>query len=160
MTQSELKSLLHYDQETGIFTWLKNRSHVKANSIAGSSSKREYLVIGIKGKTYLSHRLAWLYMYGYFPKLVDHINGNTFDNRISNLREATSIQNGYNQKLNKNNKSKFKNVHWCKTRNRWVVKINVNGKPMFIGRFKDLELADLIAQEARNKYHNIFSRNK
>ncbi len=160
MTQSELKSLLHYDQDTGIFTWKSNIGHVKQNSTAGSVSKRQYYVIGINKKLWLAHRLAWFYVYGYWPKIVDHINGNTIDNRISNLREASSIQNGYNQKINKNNKTGCKNVYWCKSKKRWIVKIKVNGHSKYIGCFKELELADLIAKEARNKYHHIFSRDK
>ena len=59
-------------------------------------------------------------------------------------------------KLKIDNKSGSKNVHWNKQRNKWTVMIRVDKKQKYIGLFEDLELAELVATEARDKYHKEF----
>lgn len=99
ITQKRLKELLHYDPETGLFTWKVSRGGVKAGSITGCYGCHGYLRISIDGKRYLSHRLAFLYIDGAFPpEQVDHINEVKDDNRWCNLRHATHGQNQKNQK--------------------------------------------------------------
>jgi hypothetical protein len=95
----ELKSLLSYDPQTGVFKWAKPpRRSVGIGSVAGSDDGRGYTVIGLFGRQYRAHRLAWLYMHGVLPDgEIDHINRVRNDNRIANLRIATSSQ----QKMNK-----------------------------------------------------------
>jgi len=98
ITQDKLKEILDYNQHTGLFTWkkIKKYSNRSVGDIAGSLSLG-YVVIGIDKKIYKAHRLAWLYVYGEFPKeQLDHINGNKEDNRICNLREANQSQNNFN----------------------------------------------------------------
>jgi len=99
LTQSELKELLHYDPETGVFTWLvRNGSGVEAGDVAGTLTLRGYWSIRYRRRSYRAHRLAFLYMTGSFPTLdVDHINGARGDNRWCNLREVTSRQNARNR---------------------------------------------------------------
>jgi len=96
--------------------------------------------------------------HGYLPKVVDHINGNTQDNRIENLRAATYTENQRNSRINKNSSSGVKNVVWHKQRQKWSVRILVNKKTKSFGLYDDIELADLVAQEARNKYFGSFAR--
>jgi hypothetical protein len=69
LTQTELQELLHYDPDTGIFTWKETRNqHAKAGDIAGGfQDKSGYLRIKINGKKYRSHRLAWLHAHGSWP---------------------------------------------------------------------------------------------
>ena len=82
LTQERLKELLHYDPETGYFTWkISPNNAVKVGSVAGTSMNN-YIRIIIDHKAYLAHRLAFLYMEGYFPEHeVDHINRIRDDNR-------------------------------------------------------------------------------
>ena len=121
ITQSQLKELLHYDPETGVFTRLKSTtSNARICDIAGYKKQDGYLLIGINIKQYFAHRLAFLYMTGKFPqKQIDHINTIRDDNRWSNLREANNQQNSYNQTKYKNNKSGFKGVCWHKNKKKW-----------------------------------------
>jgi frataxin-like iron-binding protein CyaY len=67
---------------------------------------------------------------------VDHINGNTLDNRKSNLRIVTNRQNQQNKHIFKT--SKYPGVHWEDSRKKWHASIRINGKKTFLGRF-DIE---------------------
>ena len=90
-------------------------------------------------------------------KLIDHIDNNRSNNKISNLREATYQTNNENYKTPKTNKSGIKNVSWYKSLNKWVVGISIKKTKQTIGYFDDLELAELVAVEARNKYRGEFA---
>jgi hypothetical protein len=158
LTQEYLKSILDYDLDTGVFTWKVNKSKTaKAGDVAGWSYNG-YREIEINNKKYKAHRLAWLYVYGEMPKnLIDHVDGNRSNNKISNLREATYQTNSENYKTPQTNKSGVKNVSWYKNLNKWVVSISVKQTGKTIGYFDDLELAELVAIEARNKYRGEFA---
>lgn len=158
LTQEYLKSILDYDLDTGVFTWKVNKSkRAKIGNVAGWSYNG-YREIEINNKKYKAHRLAWLYVYGEMPKnLIDHVDGNRSNNKISNLREATYQTNSENYKTPQTNKSGVKNVSWYKNLNKWVVSISVKQTGKTIGYFDDLELAELVAIEARNKYRGEFA---
>ena len=86
-----LKEILDYNESTGIFTWKVKRNSfggkVAPGAIAGSKKDDGgYIRIVIDQKKHYAHRLAFLYVHGYIPNVIDHLNGNTFDNRIENLR--------------------------------------------------------------------------
>jgi hypothetical protein len=163
LTQEYLQSILHYDKDTGIFTWKKinKNSNRKLENIAGSFHNKGYRHIRLLGKLYLEHRLAWFYQYGYFPKEIDHIDGNKLNNCIFNLREVTRSQNMMNTSpKRKNSSTGIKGVSWYPKYNKWVVRIQVNGKRKCLGYFEDLEFAELVATEAREKYHAIYSSDR
>jgi HNH endonuclease len=111
LTQAILKELLHYNAETGVFTWLKHRKSTKKGAVAGYLRKNGYILIGIFGKLCPAHRLAWLYVHGEIPsKFIDHKDCNPSNNAIGNLRLATNSENQFNTKLRKDNTSGFKGV--------------------------------------------------
>ena len=154
LAQKELKELLHYDPDTGVFTWVASPSTiVKIGDITGCPDSRGYLVIGIKGKIYKSHRLAWLYMMGEWPTgEIDHINHIKNDNRWINLREVTHKENGRNQALSKNSTSGACGVHWVKRDEKWRTRIKVNGENLHLGCFFDKFEAICARKSAENKY--------
>ena len=90
LTQSELKSLLHYDPETGLFTWIAPLSNrVQVGDVCSTVAPIGYILIGVRGQKLYAHRLAWLYMTGEWPEnQIDHINCVKTDNRWANLREV------------------------------------------------------------------------
>ena len=92
-------------------------------------------------------------------KLIDHINGNTLDNRSCNLREATISQNEMNSKTQKNNKSGFKGVYWSKHNKKWEVRITINGKSKWLKHFdnpKDAAIFyDLKAKETYGEFARL-----
>jgi len=156
LTQEYLHEIFLY--ENGNLYWKINSSkNVKAGSICKQVDLRGYKKVTLNRKSYSQSRVIFMMHYGFLSKEIDHINCIKTDNRIENLRPASTVENGQNKKIQKNNKSGFKNVHWCKTNKKWIVTIKVNKKTIFVGGFKDVELADLVAQEARIKYHKRFA---
>ena len=119
-----------------------------------------YCNVRLHGVRYYVHRIIFMMHYGYIPKQIDHIDGNPSNNKIENLRETNYTTNNYNKKIMTNNKSGVKGVNWHKGGKKWRVEITVNKKNLYLGLFDDLELAELVAQEARNKYHGSFARHK
>lgn len=159
LTQSKLKEVLNYDPDTGIFNWkIKTCKKVCVGKIAGYISPNGYIHIRINNQNYLGHRLAWLYVYGEFPKNdIDHINNNTADNKIINLRLATKSENAWNRKLQIDNTSGVKGVYWHANKNKWMARIMVNNKQIYLGSFEDLKVAEKVILESRNKYHREFA---
>jgi hypothetical protein len=94
---AEAKRLMDYDPETGVFIWKANGIRRKAGEPAGANDGSGYLSIWLLKKPTKLHRVAWLWMHGWLPKYMDHINGDRRDNRISNLRPATQQQNIWNR---------------------------------------------------------------
>src|SRR6266571_1983400 len=133
ITQERLKELLHYDPETGVFTWLVRMSQrVMPGDIAGGRS-HEYLTIKIFGKTYKAHRLAWLYVYGDLPSRVDHRDGQGSHNWIENLRPCTQVQNVANSRVKSNNVSGLKGVRRRKGCRNWEARICVGRRSIHLG---------------------------
>lgn len=160
LTQDRLKTLLLYDQETGVFTNRITRSNAVVGEIAGYlHAPSGYWHIMLDYRKYKAHRLVWLYRHGHWPRFqLDHINGNRGDNRLVNLRECTGSQNGMNAKLKTNNTSGYKGVYWDKANERWRPFVAVDGKNRFLGRFKCLQEAVIIREAAAREFYGEFVR--
>lgn len=162
ITQEELKQLLHYDPDTGHFTWLVTNSNRPKYRRAGSVTKmghRHIRVIVIGGKKYREHRLAYLYVYGQLPTdkpQIDHINGNQFDNRIKNLRAVNNQENQCNRKLGENNKSGIFGVFYRETHQTWMVYIGSK----YLGSYNNIidAVADRLRAEREHGYHKNHGR--
>lgn len=154
-----LYKILHYDPETGIFTWLVGRKGHNVGNIAGTVIKNGYILIMIDGIKYYAHRLAWFYVTKKWPKdQIDHINTVRNDNRWFNLREANGSQNHGNMRLSKANTSGIKGVHWYKRKFKWHVQIMINGTKHHIGYFDNIEDAAKAYEEAAIKHFKEFAR--
>lgn len=131
-TASELKEVLFYEPETGMFKWrVAPTARVKVGDHAGcvevSRGGGKYLRIGVFGGRHRAHRLAWLYVHGVWPKdMIDHINGNGLDNRISNLRDATNAQNQWNARPSSRSSSGIRGVSWCARRKMWAAAVRTH----------------------------------
>ena len=127
-----LKEFLNYDPTTGIMRWIKSPApRIKIGEEAGKSDGWRYARVQLKGKNMLAHRVCWAIYYGYWPKHIDHLNGNGFDNRIVNLRSVSAFENCKNKLMHRNGK-KF-GAHFV--RGKWHSTIRVNGKSVHLGVF-------------------------
>ncbi|MCC8367082.1 HNH endonuclease [Xenorhabdus sp. PB61.4] len=139
ISHSELLSRYFYDPQIGIF--YKRRGNGSIGKSVGYYGKK-YATLNVSGKSYLVHRLAWLYVHGTMPKHdIDHINGDTKDNRIENLREATRQQNSWNRSIATNNTSGYKGVSQCRQTQKWKAQIKHNNKIIVIGVYDSPEKA-------------------
>jgi len=138
ITQKRIKDILHYDPESGIWTWLIDKPGVLNSGIAGYVDTNGYRQIGIDREVYPSGRLAWLYMNGYFPEHeIDHKNRIKHDDRWKNLRHVSHQCNSRNRRNFKNNTSGVKGVYWAKEKGKWYSQIKVHGKTFHIGYHSD-----------------------
>lgn len=127
-TQAELKRLVTYNPETGVFT--RNAT----GKPTGCPDRNGYLRIGIGDEIYFAHRLAVLYMTGSMPTLhMDHIDHVTDNNRWLNLREAEVVENRRNSLKRSDNTSGHKGVSWDEKRQKWVARVaNRHSKYKFL----------------------------
>ena len=154
-----LTAHLTYDPVSGIFRWLQPTSlSVKKGDQAGYVSVAGYRQIRLYGKPYYSHRLAWLYMTGYWPDdEIDHINGRPGDDRWCNLREATRQENALNQGIRSNNNSGVKGVFLTRY-GTYQASVWIARKRVYCRNFKTLEKAAAAYQDAALRIHGKFAR--
>jgi len=134
LTQEDLKSWLDYDLQTGVFSRKKYASSTRP---CGTVDESGYTRISVKGKVYKAHHLAWLWVYGKFPsKIIDHINQNPNDNRISNLREVTYSVNALNSD---------KKLGVYRIKDKFRARLKIGSKYLHLGIFASQD-------EARKKY--------
>lgn len=157
MNANELKKYLEY--KDGELYWIAktNRKVLIGGLFKTTINNAGYRICSFNGKTYIHHRLIFLFFNSYLPSQIDHIDGNPLNNRIENLRPANAFQNQANRKANKSNKSGYKNVNWDERSKSWEVKFMHQSKKIHFGYFKDIELAGLVAVEARNKYQGEYA---
>ncbi len=152
-----LRSALHYDAATGVFTWKVSRGPIKVGDVAGTPSVRGYLVIRVDYKLYTAHRLAWFYMTGKWPEHeVDHKDLDRANNAWDNLRPATHAQNQRNMSAQKNNKLGVKGVGLFL--GKYKAQIRYKGKQIHLGCYATLEEAKAAYEEAANIAAGEFAR--
>lgn len=149
---------IRYDCMEGRLYWKKShRNHVIVNSECGCISKAGYRVLRIEGKLYRTHRIIFLIENGRMPKIIDHIDRNKLNNKITNLREVTVSQNGMNRGKTRNNLSGYKGVYRNARDNKFVAQIYVNGNHIYLGYTDTPEEAYELYKEAAQRYHGKFS---
>jgi hypothetical protein len=148
-----------FDYKNGCLYWKAPAAHnVKIGDLVNSGASERYLRVMVNSISYKVHRLVFLMHYGYLPKYIDHINGNTKDNRIENLREASYCQNNQNASIRKDSSSGIKGVYWHKPTKKWTASCQVNKKRHHLGCFDDIKAAENAVKLAREQYHGEFAR--
>lgn len=160
LDHEDLLRVLRYDPETGKFTWLQRVSiRILVGAEAGSQLKSGYIEIGVFGRNFQAHRLAWFYMKGEWPEgQVDHKNTDRSNNRWENLREATHGQNVQNSGPRKNNKSGYKGVSFAKDVRKWQARIMCDRRLHLLGYFATSEDAHSAYAAKAVELHGEFAR--
>lgn len=154
ITQERLKELLTYSEKEGKFYWKVSPSNnIKIGDEAGKGKVAGYNRVSLDNKSYLVHRLVWLWFYGYMPKEIDHINHNRSDNRLNNLREVTHIENGHNVSKKTNNTTGYTGVVYHKATGKWLAQIMINHKNKYLGLFSTIEEAVEKRKEAEKDFN-------
>lgn len=165
-----LRQLIRYEPETGKLFWLArdekwfgNSAYSKRSATAWNArfSGKEaftapdsngYLHGHILGVKTSAHRLIWELCFSVTPYQVDHINGNRADNRLVNLRNAVGSDNNRNQKIPSTNKSGVIGVSWSEKPKRWLAKIDVHRRQIYLGYFVNFEDACRARKDAEREF--------
>lgn len=160
LSADKFRELFRYDPETGSLARLARAGGRACQAgHAGYVDPRGYPRVQINRRSHLVHRLAFLYMTGRWPDGdVDHIDGNTGNNKWSNLRIATKAQNLANAKRSKHNTSGFKGVYFRSDRQKWCAEIRTERRRIWLGVYETREEAVSVRKTATTKYHGEFAR--
>jgi hypothetical protein len=157
----ELRELLHYEPDTGLFRWKLNcRGKVKVGSVAGTSNGKGYIAIRVNGEKFVAHRLAWALYYNQDPGAIeiDHIDKNKSNNKIINLRLASHKRNGANSGPRKNNKLGVKGVQY--ENGKFRAGIEKNGKQYYLGCYDTIEEASNVYWAVAEELYGEFAHEK
>lgn len=118
---------------------------------------KQYAFISKAGKKLFLHRFIMGLEEEYsINKVVDHINGNSLDNRVANLRICSHRQNAQNCKTS----SKVVGVGWLKYNRKWTARIMVNYKGVHLGNFDTYEDAVLARLQKEQEVCGEYGPNK
>jgi hypothetical protein len=153
-TYEQIAELLSYDPDTGFFIWKKSGRGMITGEQAGSVNNNGHRIIGIMGRRYVAHRLAWLLRYGVWPdKEIDHRDRVGEHNWISNLRLATHQENMRNGAGRHGGASRFRGVGKSSSKGKWTARIRIGGKPRGLGAFiSEIDAARAYDAAARLHY--------
>ncbi|MAD95797.1 MAG: hypothetical protein CMB99_00575 [Flavobacteriaceae bacterium] len=145
---TELHELFTLDLTTGRLFWKEREDNPQFNAKfagkeAGSVDERGYVRVQIgRGNVCLAHRIIYKMVEGEEPVMLDHINRDKSDNRLTNLRAANNSINKRNQGRTSANSSGCVGVYYVKSRDKWLVRSpKVDGKTRYCGHFDSREEA-------------------
>lgn len=152
------KYVQKFRYEDGRLYWVS--CHIKSliGTEAGSENKNGYSNIKVPGLgSRRCHQLIYFMHHGNVPETIDHIDGNSRNNRIENLRAATQHQNMFNTKMYANNKTGYKGIRQ-RPSGKWTAEIGFNNKTVVLGSFRSLSEAIEARKSAEEKYYGEFAR--
>lgn len=167
ITPSVVKELLNYDLKTGLLYWRKrDRKWFKRDQAHGMWNKRYagkhalctldkygYRSGALFGIPYRAHRVVWAHQTGAWPEgEIDHINGVTSDNRISNLRDVSHLENSRNRARRPQKYDGVTGVRWVPRERGWRAYIGVKGEMLYLGIYDDRDDAIAARKAAEVKY--------
>lgn len=137
MNQQTLKHLLIYAPNTGVFTWKVPHGKMKPGTVAGYINNLGYRIIMLYGHNYRAGRLAWLYIHGYLPNIIDHTkHWEKSNDSINNLELSSYQDNAKNMPKRSDNTSGITGITWDKARKKWAVQFR-SGSTKVSKRFID-----------------------
>lgn len=155
LTQEYLHKVFDY-VDGNFYRKVKTSNRAKLGKV-GHTGNSGYQIITICNKQHLAHRLAWMYVHGSLPSMIDHIDGNRLNNKIENLRVCTPSTNAMNSGVKNRNKLGVKGVFSAKN-GKYIAQICLNYKRMHLGTFETIDEASMAYAEASKLYHKEFSK--
>lgn len=158
MSIETAREMFYYDRNSGILRRrVSYRGFDEGAPVGSLSGKR--LRVKMFGVHYFVHRLIWFIETGSWPNNIDHINGNSMDNRWENLRDTTFQENNMNKALMKNNTSGVCGVYFTKN-NHWGSYIRDRGKSVHLYWGDDFFEACCVRKSAETRlgYHQNHGR--
>ena len=148
--ESQLSVVLRYEPETGFLFWTDKAHKSVKNKKAGTPNHLGYIIVLFKNKPYKAHRIAWLLTHGSWPsQMIDHIDGNTSNNALSNLRDVDNKTNQCNRhKARADSKSGLMGA--SPFRNKWKAQIKRNGIIKYLGLYDTALEAHTAYQQEKN----------
>lgn len=142
---------------------ISSRSKQVGDEVGTVRKTNQYLATDVGGKRFQLHRLIFFIFNGWCPVEIDHIDMNKYNNAPSNLRPANRCGNLANTlkmawRVGVPPSSKYKGVCWDKRAKKWLVKIQVSGKQIYLGLFADEQEARSVYREAANRHFGEFAR--
>lgn len=130
----------------------------KTGKIYCNLDRDGYVRVRVDGREYRAHRLIWEMFNGPIPDelLVDHIDGDVFNNRIENLRLATRGQNNANSRARSINSTNCKGV--TKIGSKYRARLTHNGQTVSLGTFNTLEEAKNAYDQMALEVHGTFAK--
>jgi len=161
LTQDMVKQLFEYEPETGsLIRKVAAANQTKAGQTVGTLRSDGYLKVQVNRKGWKVHRIIFLLHHGWLPREVDHINGNKTDNRIENLRAATTQQNQQNCGMSARNTSGYKGVSFNCQSKKWqaAARAIISGqrKKLALGTYETPEAAAEAYQRYAQRSHGEF----
>lgn len=167
VTQDIAREFLSYDIESGEFIWLPrdrkwfatDQSYKRWHTMyCGKRAGYPHKIydgyfsrtIEIYGVRWQEHRLAFLYMTGDVPGMIDHMDGNPSNNAWDNLQASSYAENSKNRAMSRNNTSGVNGVSWHKRIGKWAANVRLDSKLKHLGYFVDFDEAARVAQSARD----------
>jgi hypothetical protein len=136
----DFQNIFRYDYEHGRLIRVRTGNPVYIRYKLKKRGARPYGEIEHNGKRYAVHRVVWAVVMGTWPtSAIDHINRDTTDNKIENLRLATPSDNAHNKSKARNNTSGYSGID--RNAGKWRVRVGHGDKSVFGGRYDSLELA-------------------
>lgn len=163
---TDLRRFLRYDHKTGFLYWKsrsesdfpssknpKNTASRWNSQFSGKQAfvnkhERGYMVGKINNVHYYAHRVIWKLVYGTEPEKIDHLSGDTSDNRLCNLRSVDDATNSRNVGVSKRNTSGMVGVYWDSHRSQWRSRISDGPKRIHLGNFDTFEEAAIARKVA------------
>ena len=157
----QISEMMSYDPGSGNLIWKVKRGSSKVGKIAGFEKSKGYIAVRVLEVIYHAHRVAWALYHNESPptdREIDHIDGDKSNNRIANLRLATSKQNKHNVGMIASNTSGVKGVTYRKNRNKWQAQISVDERCVYLGSYESFDDAVRARKAAEKVYGGEFIR--
>ena len=162
ITRERLLESFYFEEATGKFYWATPSKYIsylkgaEAGRVITERTGKMYWFLKVDNVDYKRSRFVFLIVHGRLPTpCVDHINGNSLDDRPCNLREVTNQQNAWNRKIHKKSNTLPRGVK--QVGSRFVALIRHEGKQRHLGTFDTIEIAQQAYISKRKEYFGEFA---